>query len=147
MYTKMKFWSVLFGDFTIIVGMAEKLKSMKFWKYSEIIVFLLKCKMSHQREFFCRNNYKLVFNSTILIFILVICCESDAFNLSPNPNIIIQEPSTYKTPLEAGRRSYFGYSIYLKSNMWVEDLSAFFKKKSKFGWNKQFQCNWNHKIA
>lgn len=73
--------------------------------------------MSHQRDFCCRNIYKLVFNAKVLIFVFMIFGESDAFNLSPNPNIIIQEPLTYKSPLEKGRSSYFGFSIYLKSNM------------------------------
>ena len=50
---------------------------------------------------------------TVCVFWVIVCCVNIiyCFNLSPKPNIIVQEPPNHR-PKE--RSSYFGYTIVLR---------------------------------
>lgn len=63
---------------------------------------------------------KYQINSTncywIVIVVLFSCCVTNfAFNLSPNPNIVLREPQL-KTAMPKMRSSYFGFTLNLKRN-------------------------------
>lgn len=55
--------------------------------------------------------------SLISVICVIICVHhSDAFNLSPKPNIIFREPAISGPGFPKMRSSYFGFTISLKRN-------------------------------
>lgn len=50
--------------------------------------------------------------SAVIIFLQFLSLN-DAFNVSPNPNIILREPQ-YRSFMPKTRSSYFGFTINLK---------------------------------
>lgn len=56
----------------------------------------------------------------VLVYLIYLICNVqiiDAFNLSPQPNIIIHESSmNLKPAIPKTRSSYFGFTINLKQN-------------------------------
>lgn len=55
--------------------------------------------------------------SVILVLVNVLDKSTNAFNISPKPNIVLREPiSLSKTGMPKVRSSYFGFSINLKQN-------------------------------
>lgn len=51
-----------------------------------------------------------------VILVHVYINNSNAFNLSPKPNIILRQPKALPVGLPKTRSSYFGFSLNLKRN-------------------------------
>lgn len=60
-------------------------------------------------------NLNLALNYFTVIVIVINISVCNAFNLSPNPNIVLREPQL-KTTMPKMRSSYFGFTINLKHN-------------------------------
>lgn len=67
------------------------------------------------------DNWKFNFKySNVIIVLICLIYKINAFNLSPQPNIVINEPaSSLKTGMPKTRSSYFGFTINLKHNRLV----------------------------
>lgn len=70
-------------------------------------------------QFTNNSNIKFKLNLSAIIVkltvILVLFSHINyAFNISPQPNLILREPKTSKLLMEKTRSSYFGFSINLK---------------------------------
>lgn len=70
---------------------------------------------------FCKIDNKMIIFSTsssviFVIFVLICVHNGNAFNLSPNPNIIFREPKPSAIGMPKMRSSYFGFTLNLKQN-------------------------------
>lgn len=57
-----------------------------------------------------------IFNFSAVILVLICVHHSDAFNLSPKPNMVFREPKVSGVGMPKMRSSYFGFTLNLKQN-------------------------------